>query len=487
MDFLPALSPELQAFIRVSYGSLLLCTIAWTWLPGKWFFRGAKWRGYGDRRWSTELLQNPFSHTLIRGLWVVSALGLVLGQNTVSAAFVNLVICWYYFIHTRWSSLLRGMGAPGFFCYWLGAATFFLELGRHLDPSGRILAVAVLVFQMDYALIQLCAGSYKSVCGYSRNAGMQLGLANPFWGHHWRFYKRMSPDHRLFKFLNQAAFRVQIVSALLMLFPPTRVLGAFFIAAGFLFVMTQIRLGFLLPKVMLGALLFIPSGSAIDRIFQTLVTAAPVRQSLPLLGESATFAVCGFLLLYLALLPLAKFCQWFNFLEGKSLHPILQSSLDTWSNFFGIIIWRVFSVDVVNFFVRIYVVEPDNSECEYTSFGSWFGPGTRGRYVQVAESIALTSVFTTLKYHPSNSELFTEKLTRYARSVPVPPGGTVRFALYFVDHSGESFEFIRSNDYLVDPATGTVRTSAAHSLENSNFSPVRAGAKAGSYLPVLPV
>jgi hypothetical protein len=483
MDFLPTLSPEMQQIIRIGYAILMLCTIAWTALPGIWFFRSARYGGYGDRHWTTELLQNPFAHRLTLGLWITACVGILLGYNTVWCAAVNLAICWYYFVRTRWNSLLRGMGAPGFFCYWMGAAVFVLEMGRYLDPTGRVLAVAVLVLQVDYALIQLCAGSYKSVCGYSRNAGMQLGLANPFWGHHWRFYKKMPPDHPVFRFLNQASFRVQIVGALLMLFPPTRWIGAAAIAASFLFVMTQIRLGFLLPKVMLGALLFIPAGSALDRFIGGIVQIAPSTQTIPILSEGQATVVCGMLIVYLVMLPLAKFCQWYNFLEGKTLNPPLQRFLESWCNHFGIIIWRVFSVDVINFFVRVYQVDPDGQETEYTCFGKWSGAGTRGRYIQVAESIALTCVFTTLKYHPADSTLFTDKLVRYARTVPCPEGGRIRFEYHSIDHTGSQFEFVHRNDFVVEPVYGSLESSSSAGSEVPEVSPVRASAKMGSYLP----
>lgn len=484
IEFLPVLSPEMQKVIRIGYAALMLCTIAWTAWPGLWFFRAARWGGYGDSHWTTELLQNPFSQRLTQGLWLISCFGLLTGYNTVWCALVNLLICWYYFVRTRWNSLLRGMGAPGFFCYWMGLAVFVLELGRHLDPTGLVLPIAVLVLQVDYALIQLCAGSYKSVCGYSSNTGMQLGLANPFWGHHWRFYKEMACDHWLFRFLNQVSFRVQIVAALLMLFPPTRWVGATAIALSFLFVMTQIRLGFLLPKVMLGALLFVPAGSRFDKLVAGAVSASGPGQTMPVMGENWASLFAGVLLVYLALLPLAKFCQWYNFLKGKTLYPPLQRFLEGWCNNFGIIIWRVFSVDVINFFVRIYQVDRDGRESEYTNFGKWGGAETRGRYIQVAESIALTCIFTTLKYHPTDAALFTDKLLRYARTVPCLEGGHLRFAYFSLDHTGPKFRFVHTNDFIVDPVAGTVESANSTGAEVPEVSPVRASAKMGSYLPV---
>lgn len=480
MDMLPVLSPSTQILFRTAYGIAIFCTILWTLFPGRWFFRGAKWGGYGDNSLRSELLQNPFVQTLITGLWIASAISLIRGYHTVTFAAINLAICWYYFVHMRWNSLLRGMGAPGFFCYWTGAAVFLLETGRHLDSSGRILAIALLVLQVDYALIQLCAGSYKSVCGYSRNTGMQLGLANPFWGHHWRFYKKWNPANPIFRFLNQASFRVQIVAGILMLFPPTRWIGALMIALSFLFVFTQIRLGFLLPKVMMCGLLFVPAGSRFDEWLAGLMPLATPSVSLPQLPEWTVLGTVAFLVIYLCLLPVAKFCQWFNFLEGKSLSPRLQNFLDKWCSAFGIIIWRVFSVDVIDFFVRIYLVDADGREDEYTHFGK-VNTRTRGRYIQVAESIALTCVFTTLKYHPANSELFQDKLVRYARTLPCPEGGVLRFAYFSINYEGEQFEFEQTASFDVEPFEGSVRQTG-ETAEVLSESPVSACATPGSYL-----
>lgn len=479
-ELLPVLSPHAQATIRVGYGLLMLCTIAWTAYPGRWFFRSERWGGYGDSSWSTEVLQNPFSHVLITGLWAASAGALVMGVDTVLFAAINLAICWYYFIFMRWRSLLRGMGAPGFFCYWLGLAVLILEVGRHLDPSGRILAVGVLALQVDFALIQLCAGSYKSVCGYARNTGMQLGMANPFWGHHWRLFKAVSPANPVFGFLNQSAFRVQILAGLLMLYPPTRPWGALAIGLSFLFVMTQIRLGFLLPKIMLSGLLFLPAGTAVDRWLAQWAPSPETSQRLaPLSGEVAA-VIAALLVVYMALLPLAKFSQWYNYLEGRRLWAPLQRFLEGWCNLFGIIIWRVFSVDVIDFFVRVYQVDADGYEEEYTSLGK-ANFRTRGRYIQVAESIALTSIFTALKYHPAD---FRDKLVRYARTVPCPEGGSLRFARYAIDTRNKRFEFVHQADFFVEPGSGEVRHQEHVPSPVLVDSPVRAAHRPGSYLPV---
>src|SRR4029453_19522073 len=57
---------------------------------------------------------------------------------------------------------------------------------------------------------------------------------------------------------------------------------------------------------------------------------------------------------YLVLLPLAHAGLFYTFYARGTLPGPLQRALDAYTNFFGIIIWRVFSVDVVNFFIRIH-------------------------------------------------------------------------------------------------------------------------------------
>ena len=90
---------------------------------------------------------------------------LVIGRYTVTFSLINLILCRYFFIHMRWKGILRGMGAPGFMTYWLGACVFFLEYGLHFDPSGVIRSLALTVFRFDFAAIMISAGVYKLVCG----------------------------------------------------------------------------------------------------------------------------------------------------------------------------------------------------------------------------------------------------------------------------------------------------------------------------------
>ena len=55
------------------------------------------------------------------------------------------------------------------------------------------------------------------------------------------------------------------------------------------------------------------------------------------------------------------------------------------------------------------------------------GIGGGLRFSHVAESIAVTSVFSTLKYYATNQRLFDQRLLRYARTLPGGPDDVLVF------------------------------------------------------------
>ena len=91
----------------------------------------------------------PVRRAVAPGAVVASALGLVVGHGRVAAAGVNLLLCYYFFIRMRWRGVLRGMGAPGFIAFWLGAAVLLLELTSRHAPA--LHGLALLTVQVDFA------------------------------------------------------------------------------------------------------------------------------------------------------------------------------------------------------------------------------------------------------------------------------------------------------------------------------------------------
>lgn len=481
---MPELSPPAFAFFRTAYGVLLLGMLLMTLPHARRFFVSERWGGYGQSTPDVDAIQNPVVHPLVMVAWFGSAILLTVGWWTFWAALTNLILCRYFFVRMRWKSVARGMGAPGFMTYWSGAALFLLVVTRNGPPS--LHQLALLVLQVDFAFIMLSAGLYKVLAGYLSNHGMEFGLANPQWGYWWRWYAGLAPGHWLFRTLNHLAWSTEIVAGLLMLIPPTRALGAALIIASFFFIATQIRLGFLCEMVMLAGVLYFPPGSLGDRLVGHLAPdaaalALPSAVASPVVEAALTVGLLG----YLVLLPLAHAGLFYNFCARKRLPGWWQRALDAYTNFFGIIIWRVFSVDVVNFLVLIHHRPQAGGERTIISRYGWVG-GLR--YGHVGESIAVTSVFTTLKYYPSNAALFRERLLRYARTVPCPPGSVLVFEYVSIGKAERGFEHVPVAEFVVDVTAGTVTErvlNAAVSVRAAHaVSPVHEGLRPGTYAPM---
>jgi hypothetical protein len=485
-SFFPDLSLTTQAFIRAAYGLLMVATLVQALPNARRFFLSERWSGYARASRTIDLIQNPVVMPLALALWIAAAISIAIGWSSPWPALVNLLFCRYFFIQMRWQGVLRGMGAPGFMAYWTGLAVFLLEYTAHFAPHLR--SLALLVLQIDFALVMLSAGIYKFTAGYPRNHGMELGLCNPMWGYWWRWYASRPPDSLTFWTMNQLAWASEVGLALLMLVPASRELGGIILSASFVFILTQIRLGFLCEMVILCGFLYLNPGGTLDGWIAALTgpVAGPVAQAGAATGPAASAisaVLRGALWTYLVLLPFAHAGLYYNFYRRRSLPGPLQQALERYTNLFGLIIWRVFSVDVVNFFIRIWR-EPNDGGARVGAarLGSW------PRFNHVGEMICLTSLFTTLKYYPSNDALFRERLLRYARTVPRATHEALVFEYVSVRRRKTHFDWQPVAEYRVDIERATVSertldasfsTHAAHP-----DSPVHEGAIPGSYAPV---
>jgi hypothetical protein len=477
----PQLTPDTQAFFRAAYGVLLLAQLVLALPHARRFFISERWGGYARSAPAVDAVQNPRVMPVVLVVWFACSASLISGVWAVWAALLNLALCHYFFVWMRWRGLLRGMGAPGFMTYWLGVAAFLLELTTQYAPSAHDLAL--LALQVDFAVLFLSAGIYKLLAGYRRNYGVDLGLANPEWGYWWRFWTRLRPDHWAIKTLNQLGWAGEIVAAILMLLPPTRFLGAVLLIVTFALVRTQIRLGVLSEAVMLVGVLYFHPGSvgarAVDAAFAWLPSSTAPGGEVAWLPTSLKV----FLVAYMALLPLAYAGLYFNLFARRWLPPGMQRALDLYTNAFGIILWRVFSSDVVNFFVLIHRLRADGSRELVSRYGWRNGL----RYAHVGESITVTSLFTSLKYFPSNNALFVERLLRYACTVPREQDEKLVFQYVSVGQGERRFEHVPAAEFVVDVDAGTVeertlradiRLRGGHEL-----SPVHEAAHPGTYAP----
>ena len=407
---LPEISPETQAFFRIAYGLTLLGTLFRTLPSARRFFMSERWGGFAKSEPLVDCFQNPVVLPFLLAFWFIAAALLTADRMPAAASFANLLISWYFFIWMRWRGVHRGLGAPGFLTYWLALALFLLEYSRRYAPALQPLALFTL--QLDFAVIIFSSGFYKFRAGYLQNQGMEFGLVNPQWGYWWKFYQSLPAGHWIFKAYNQLAWSGQIAAALLMIFPATRFWGGALLIASFAVIVFNVRLLFLCPMVMICGLLYFAPGSPGDRLLSRFsflsspeISAGPLP-FLPFVNEGLKMA----LILYLVILPFAHAGLFYNFYARKSLPLRFQKILETYTNFFGMIVWRVFSYDLVNFFVRIYRA-PRTPKGERSLVSHW-DRHTCLRYRHVGEAITVTSLFTTLKYYPSDDSLFRERLAR---------------------------------------------------------------------------
>lgn len=461
-------------------GTILLAVPHW-----RRFFMSERWGGYARSTSEVDAIQNPVISPIVALVWITATVLLAFGKWSVWAALMNLIFCYYFFVRMRWQGVLRGMGAPGFMSYWLAAAVFLLELTSRYAPDLR--SLALLVVQVDFAFIMLSSGIYKLTAGYARNDGMEGGMVNPQWGYWWWLYQKVAPTNPLFKFLNHMAWSLEVLAGILMLIPPTRFIGGLLMFGSFVFIATHIRLALLCEMVIVCCILFFHPGSYGDQLISLLVPAstAPFVSPQPL-PAFAHALLATLLWAYLLLLPLAHAGLFYNFYAHRSLPRRLQRALEVYTNLFGIIIWRVFSADHTNFFIRIYH-RPRTSPAERTLI-SRTGLSGNFRYNHVAESIVVTTLFTTLKYYPSNSDLFRERLLRYARTVRCPPDSLLEFEYVTIVKSADGFDFRPVAQYIVDIASGTIteqQLDEKFSVRAAiSISPVREGVRPGSYVPL---
>jgi len=490
-DFLspqPFLHPELnyqvQVFMRMAYGVLLILTLAWALPQWRRFFLGERWGGYGQAAWSVEVIQNPYVMPVIFAVWFSCGGLITAGVWSPWPEAINYLFCRYFFISMRWNGLMRGMGAPGFVCYWSGMALFFLEYSTAFAPELRPLLLQVL--QVDFACIYLSAGYYKYSSGYPKNHGMELGMVNPAWGYWWRTFKALSPSHVLFKTLNHLAWASQILAGILMLFPPTRFIGGSIIILMFLFIATQIRLAWLCEMVMLcSGLIFFHPGSLGDQWIAALVGphTMPASGLYPWLAPINTLfevALYG----YLVCVPLAHLGLSYNFYLKRTFPRLIQRVLERFTNLFGLIVWRVFSVDIVNFFARIYVQPKSGGEPTLVSKYVL----SDLRYFHVAESITLACLFNTRRYYSSNWELFKDRLIRYAKTVPRNTDSDVIIEFVYVKKDNDQFTLVPAAEYVVDvvaqSVTERVLDSSISVSAADAVSPVHEGTRPGTYVPI---
>lgn len=482
---LAELPASAQAALRVSYGALLCLQILATLPNARRYFVTERYGGYMESTPLLDRLHTPATALLATLVWLGAALCITFNAFLLPAAAINFLLARYFFVSTRWRSILRGMGAPGHMSHWLAALILFLALAQAVDAGGVLRAMTVLTFRVDFALIMIAAGVYKLACGYGKNHGFQQGLANPWWGFWARWVSAARPFGRTFALLNHAGYAVEVACGALFFVPAAAPYAAILLGLSFLGIALSIRLTFLAEMVAACSFLFFTPGTLptalLSRIFPTS-SAPPAHPS-----EAASFVAAGLLAAYLAALPLAYAGMCINFYGKRRLWRPLQKALDLWCGFFGLMLWRVFTSDVINFYCTVKAVDAAGHSRNLAPLRA-FDRTSGMRFMHVAEFICLASIFTTLKYYPENPRLFESRLLCYARSLPLRPGERALFSYVSIQSPADAaFRYVPIADFWCDPSTGAVREVALDASVDlrkaAAHSPVSQGSVPGSYAP----
>ena len=237
--------------------------------------------------------------------------------------------------------------------------------------------------------------------------------------------------------------------------------------------------------VIVCCLVFFHPGSAGDVMATALlpsVTSPGVTLLNPWVGRVLAVALWS----YLILLPVARFGQSYNMFAKKALPGVMQALLDFYTNVFGLILWRVFSADHTNFVIRIYEL----SAAGKRSLVSAWDEHRRffARFNQVGEAIVVTTLFTALKYYPSNNAIFVDRILRYARTLPRQEGSRFVFEHVTVAKAADKFELRPAAEFTVDVVANTVEEATldpTHSVRAAvKGSPLHEGRRPGSYVPL---
>jgi hypothetical protein len=420
--------------------------------------------------------------------WAAAAVSLGIGFYPIVGAAVLWLIVRHFYIANRWKNLFRGGGAPGFMSHHTTLFILLLEAAALLDRSGLLGDRVFLMYRIDFGVILLCSGTYKSLSGYLRGEGMEYGLANPMWGYWFRVFRRLNPRGIIVRLQDLAAAGGQVVMGMLLLFPQTSAIGAALCILGFLGLMPVVRLGRLAALMAVIPLLWLPP---LGVHFEPVRTFSPINTPQVVL-TALTVLIFG----YIAILPFVKVMQYLNLFLSVSYPRPIQAALTRYANRVPIIMWRVFTPDVTNFFVRIYAVDRSSGaetpllveEGTYAYREIFTRFRWSARFLHVTESIALTTVFTTLKYFRSQRGLFEERLRDYARTLGTDE--RLRFEYVSIAKGEKSFEYRPVADFFVDPVSDEV---AEHRLDAdfdygapARLSHIRETTGFGSYVPKKP-
>ncbi|MCE3229977.1 MAG: uncharacterized protein K0S32_4528 [Bacteroidetes bacterium] len=346
-------------------------------------------------------------------LWIESAIALIFSWNILIHALLFVVVYRYVFIDKRYKGLARGAGAVGYMPYQAALYIFIRECAMQSGINSQWVYLVDTAHLAITAWMMLNAGISKALNGYLNNKGVQHSLVNPMWGYWPALFSKLNPNHGLFMVMNILGVATEIGSGILLWFPATRELGAIILMLIFVFVLFTIKLQGLCLLMISIPILFVRDLG----VYHDTVTPPVI---LPNILSHVLITV------YLTICALNVLVSAYQFIRLYT--PVLKTIrinkyIDKLAGIVPIFIWRVFTYDVVNTFVKVSYRSNDRKclmvDDKNYMFGNFKHICTNYRFIHVAESVVLSTLVNQIKYNQP-VEILKKKFFDYCSTLIKP-------------------------------------------------------------------
>ena len=304
--------------------------------------------------------------------------------------------------------------------------------------------------------MMLSSGFCKALSGYRKNEGVEYAFVNPFWNHFYFLFSKLKPSNKLFKIQNFLGYFLEILAGFLLLFPSTQSVGAILFIAIFVYLAPFLRLASLPFLMIVVPIIFLPQIN-ISLFEGQIPPENPFFSSFTknILSNTVYLLTYIYVVLLVTLQPIL-FYQYFN---KKTFYKKIQFLIDSISSIVPIFIWRVFTADVVNIFIRIKEIDNKGLEQQAILDEKTFWPVTlkkvikKYRFYHAAEMVVLSTIFNQLKYFTYGREVVEQKLIRYSKTLKkelISTESTLKFELVLIQKSKDKFIYQDLASYYVD-------------------------------------
>lgn len=345
-------------------------------------------------------------------VWMLSCFNILLVNNAFTGFLFLSLIFRFFYIESRNTNLFRGGGAVGILPALLVSYLTIIEFMNLISLEWINSQYFLCIMIIHIGLIMLDSSINKMTSGFFSNQGFQFALFNPFWSYWSSVSLLRKLPNNIWQIVNFIIPLTQFFFALLIIFLPYQYLGILSLSVGFIILTFIVRLGTLTILISCFITLYV-NLSSFEFTFEYL--------PLNVLYTNINIIVLISGLIYLFILVFGQLLVWSNFYFSFFLWKPVQNLFDRINWHFPILVWRVFTPDVVNLYCKIFEVHSNgnkiliNKSFDELSFNSNIFMNLR--FFNVAESCVLSSIFNSLKYNNNNYASVVNKIKQYCSTL----------------------------------------------------------------------